>query len=261
MTTMTKEISVTFTGVGRAGTVPAWARAFHATRSTVDELCHARTPYAVTIVQSSGPGKMIEQSDEISKLFEIYSLMADVSSRLILGFNKADEKEVLNLVPLLARYPGLVERVDFAHRTDALRDALLEAITKVLARRAQRDPLAGVASVARVDRRLRAASGRLDALKIASAFGFTPAEIGRQIGVSRQRIGKTPDSESIQPLLRPYERIARLRTVLDDADFKAWLHTPNEHLEDGDAPVDYLKAGAREPLASFAENMLTGSST
>jgi len=261
MNAMTKEIPVTFTGVDRAGIVPAWARRSEERRSTVSELCRTSTPNGIAILQSSGPRKIIEHNKQISKLFEIYSLKTDFSSRLILGFNKADKDEVLSLAPLLGRYPGLVGRLDLARRADALQDTLLEAIIKILASRAGRDPLADVASVAKVDRSLRATSGRLDARKIASAFGFTPAEIGRQIGVSRQRISKTADGEAIQPLLRPYERIARLRTVLNDADFKAWLHTPNAHLEDEDAPIDYLKAGAREPLASFAENMLTGAST
>jgi hypothetical protein len=139
-----------------------------------------------------------------------------------------------------------------------LYSTLLETYTKLLATRIAKDPLGDVRSVIKAGRTLRVASGRLDAGKVAEVFGISLAELARQIGESKQRICKTPDSEALQSLLRPYERIARLRTVLPDADFKAWLNTPNEHLEDKDAPIAYLKAGAQEPLADFAENMLTG---
>lgn len=182
--------------------------------------------------------------------------------RLVLAFNNANNEDVLGLAPIIARFPGLFARIELARGKRELEDALLEAMTKALAGRQEHDPLAEVASVAKVDRRLRAASGRIDAKKVADAFGFPLAELGRQIGMpSRQRLSKTPDAEALQPALQPYERIARLRTVLPDADFRAWLNTPNELLEDEDAPIDYLKAGAQKPLAAVAHNMLTGATT
>lgn len=261
MDTATTEIPITFAGVDRPGTVPTWARAFHATRGTVSELCTAAKRPGVAVLQSSGPNKMIKQRDQLVELFVSYSDAANISSRLILNFKKAEAEEFLNLAPILAEYPGLSSRVELVRQSKDLPDALLEAITKVLASRSAQDPLTEVASVAKVDRRLRAASGRIDAEKVATAFGFSMAELARQIGVTRQRLCKTPDAEALQPLLRPYERIARLRTIFPDADFKAWLNTPNEHLEDSDAPIDYLKASAQEPLAAFAQNMLTGASS
>ncbi|NBB78916.1 MAG: hypothetical protein GVY36_05650 [Verrucomicrobia bacterium] len=262
MSATTKEIPVTFAGIDGPGSVPAWARAFHATRSTLAELCVTSALPGIAVLQSTRPRKVIEQTDQLSKLFESYSDSTHFYSRLILGFKKAEAEEFLNLAPILAKYPGLSSRVELVRQSDDLQDALLEAITKVLASHTEHDPLAEVSSVAKVDRSLRAENGRIDAEKVAAAFGFSMAELGRQIGIkNRQTIAKTPYSEALQPLLRPYERIARLRTVLSEADFKAWLHTPNDLLEDREAPIDYLKAGAREPLASVAENMLTGAST
>ncbi|MFO8026208.1 MAG: hypothetical protein R6U56_00915 [Opitutales bacterium] len=261
MSATTKEIPVTFAGIDGPGSVPAWARAFHATRSTLAELCVTSALPGIAVLQSTRPRKVIEQTDQLSKLFESYSDSTHFYSRLILGFKKAEAEEFLNLAPILAKYPGLSNRVELVRQSDDLQDALLEAITKVLASRTEHDPLAEVASIAKVDRSLRAESGRIDAEKVAAAFGFSMAELARQINVSRQRLSKTPDAEALQPLLRPYERIARLRTIFDDAEFKAWLNAPNELLEDEDAPIAYLKAGAREPLAAFAQNMLTGSST
>lgn len=261
MRATTKEVTVTFAGVDRPGTVPAWARAFHATRSTVSELCASPARPGIAVLQSSGPRKVIEQVEQLRKVFISYSTADDLSSRLILGFKKANAEDFLDLAPILAQYPGLSGRVELVRQSNDLQDALLGAITKVLASRSEQDPLADVASVAKADQSLRAPNGRLDATKVADAFGLSAAELARQIGASRQRLGKTPDAEALQPLLRPYERIARLRTVLSDEEFKAWLNTPNELLEDEDAPIDYLKAGAQKPLAAVAENMLTGAST
>lgn len=259
MSAIASQIPITFVGVDRVGTVPAWARDFGATQSTVADLCEADELTGIAVVQSSGPRKILDSIDVVSKLFEFLVHTPDLSCRLVLGFTRAKPKDILNLAPTLAKYPGLSGRVELACRSVDLEEALFEAMTKVLATRREKDPLGEVQSVIKTGRALRAASGRLDAGKVAKAFGLSLAELARQIGESKQRISKTPDSEALQSLLRPYERIGRLRAVLADADFKAWLNTPNEHLEDGDAPIGYLKAGAQEPLANFAENMLTGS--
>jgi len=255
------QIPITFAGVDRTGTVPAWAQGLGATRATVADLCERNELQGVAVVQSSRPGKFLDSIDVVSKLFEFLLHAPDLSSRLVLGFRRAESQEIMDLAPTLARYSGLSGRVELARRPEDLENTLIEAITKVLATRREKDPLGDVQSVIKAGRTLRADSGRLDAGKIADTFGLPLAELARQIGQSKQRISKTPDSEALQPLLRPYERIARLRTVLADKDFKAWLNTSNEHLEDGDAPMDYLKAGAQESLAHFAENMLTGAST
>lgn len=261
MSTTTNDIPITFAGVESRGTVPNWAREFDVTRSTVAELCAAATLSGIAVVQSAGPRVIIEQTDKFTKLFELISQTADLHSRLIFGFKNTEAEEFLKLAPLLAKFPGLSSRVDMVRQASDLHDTLFEAMTKVLAAMSEQDPFAKVPSIMKTDRSLRASSGRLDAGKIASTFGITIAELARQIGVTRQRINKTSDAEALQPLLRPYERIARLRSVLSEADFKAWLHTPNDLLEDREAPIDYLKDGAREPLAAVAENMLTGAST
>lgn len=261
MSVTINEIPVTFAGINRPGTVPNWARAFRATRSTLADLCEASELPGVAVLQSGRPRRVIEESDHLSKLFESYSNTTNLYSRLILGFKQSETEEFLELAPILGKYPGLPGRIELVRQSDDLHDAFLEALTKVLASRSETDPLSNVPSVAKVDRSLRADGGRIDAEKVAAAFGISMAELARQIDVSRQRLCKTPDAEALQALLRPYERIARLRTIFDDAEFKAWLNTPNELLEDEDAPIDYLKAGAQQPLAAFAQNMLTGSST
>ena len=61
---------------------------------------------------------------------------------------------------------------------------------------------------------LRAKSGRLSATLVAEAFGISVAEVARSLGQSRQAVTKTSDSKSLQKDLQPFERIARLRSVL-----------------------------------------------
>jgi hypothetical protein len=112
MSATTKEIPVTFAGIDGPGSVPAWARAFHATRSTLAELCVTSALPGIAVLQSTRPRKVIEQTDQLSKLFESYSDSTNFYSRLILGFKKAEAEEFLNLAPILAKYPGLSSRGD-----------------------------------------------------------------------------------------------------------------------------------------------------
>lgn len=258
MNTASAPIPVTFAGLDHLGTVPRWAHDLPASRSTVTALCQEPKLPELSIIQSTRPGRVLEAAGLFITFCETLVRASNASARLVLGFQRADRDEIIALAPLLARVPGLAGRIEFAPRTSDLQDAYLEAFTKVLATRREQDPLAGIRSIAETTRDLRSGSGRLDARKIAATFGLPLTELARQIDCSKQRVSKTPDGEALQALLRPYERIARLRAALAEADFKAWLHTPNEHLENRDAPIDYLKAGASQPLADFAENMLTG---
>jgi hypothetical protein len=79
----------------------------------------------------------------------------------------------------------------------------------------------------------------------------------RQIGQSRQAISKTPDAPKIQTLLRPYERIFRLRSIFSKDDFLAWLERPNRELDDS-SPMEIIKTGRAEIIADLVEDMLLG---
>lgn len=258
MNSASLQIPVTFAGLDQLGTVPRWAHDLPASRSTVADLCREPELPELSVIQSTRPQRVLEAEGIFTTFCETLVRASKASARLVLGFQKAEPAELLALAPLLGRVPGLAGRIELARKTTDLQDAFWEAFTKVLATRREPDPLADIRSLAAATRDLRAASGRLDARRVATTFGLSLTELARQIACSKQRVSKTPDGEALQPLLRPYERIARLRAALPAADFKAWLHTPNDHLEDRDAPIDYLKAGASRPLADFAENMLTG---
>ena len=88
-------------------------------------------------------------------------------------------------------------------------------------------------------------------------MSLSTAELAGLMGRKRQTVAKTDDAQSLQPLLRPFERIVRLRSVLAEADFRSWLNMPNEQL-DQRSPLDVVRQGMAETVADLAENMLLG---
>jgi hypothetical protein len=122
------------------------------------------------------------------------------------------------------------------------------------------DPLGRIKSVIAATADLRAPSGRLSARRVAEAFGLTLAQLAAAIGKARQTVWKTDDAEALQPRLFPFERTARLRTVLSKSDFRSWLNMPNEQLDDR-TPIDLVRRGQADVVADLAEDMLSGSPT
>src|SRR5205823_3334652 len=119
------------------------------------------------------------------------------------------------------RYFPRSEDVEFAQGPDQAALALQEAFAKLWARlpqdesrAAQEDPLGQVRRVVEATADLRAPSGRLSAKRTAKALSLSTAELAGLMGRKRQTVAKTDDAQSLQPLLRPFERIVRLRSVL-----------------------------------------------
>lgn len=164
----------------------------------------------------------------------------------------------------LLRHFDRPDDLEIAIGTAAAEHAVWEAVAKIAAERgvtARRpesaDSLGQIREIIAATRDLRARSGKLAANLVATSFGFSVAELADLLGKSRQSVSKTPDSDALQPLLRPFERIARLRAILDDEDFRSWLHLANAELE-GRTPVDVIRAGNASVVADLAEDMLTG---
>lgn len=259
MSAATAEIPVIFTGLERPGSVPPWARRDYNVQSAmIDDLVQTRDLEGISVLRTRSPRQVLRDREAYSPLFEKLAEDQGKHFRVVLGFDQTNKINPVEIADVLRIVPGAISGVEFALKKEELPSSLFEAISKLLATRTERDPLKEVQAIAELRRTLCAESGRLDARKIAQVFGITMAELARQIDVKKQTIGKTPDSEALQKLLQPYERIARLRAVLNDEGFRVWLNTPNEHLEDGDTPMEYLKLGARDQLAGFAFNMLTG---
>jgi len=165
------------------------------------------------------------------------------------------------------RYFSRAEDVEFAQGPDQAAFALQEAFAKLWAglqkeasQASQQDPLGKVKGVIAATADLRAPSGRLSAQTISEAFSLSGAELARLIGRKRQTVSKTDDAKSLQAALRPFERIARLRSVLAEVDFRSWLNMPNEQL-DKLSPLDVIRQGKAGAVADLAENMLLGNPT
>jgi hypothetical protein len=80
------------------------------------------------------------------------------------------------------------------------------------------------------------------------------------MGKHRATVGKTPAGSALQLLLRPYERILRLRALMPVKDFVAWLEAPNQHL-DGHTPRELIDQGRANVVAGLVEDALTGQPT
>ena len=80
----------------------------------------------------------------------------------------------------------------------------------------------------------------------------------RDVGPAGKPASKTPDADSLQPLLQPFERVARVRAVLSRSDFRNWLHLGNDEL-DGQTPFEVIRKGKIDVVADLVGDMLTGS--
>ena len=107
---------------------------------------------------------------------------------------------------------------------------------------------------------LRVDNGNLSAAKIAKLFGVTESQIAAWLGKSRQALNQAPAANAIQPALYYLERIARLRLLVSESDFRKWLKMPNELLE-GRQPFDLLASNQWQDLADFVDDTLSGSPT
>lgn len=106
---------------------------------------------------------------------------------------------------------------------------------------------------------LRSERGRLSIKSIAKLFGMDVTKVGRLIGRdSKAALSKTPDAESLQEALLPFSDIALLRAPdFGDEQFRKWLNTPNEHMQNR-APIVWIREGRVRDVAGFVHGILTG---
>ncbi len=154
--------------------------------------------------------------------------------------------------------------LEVAQGNEAGEATFSEALAKIVASRAlaartvERDELAKLRRVIETTADLRAPSGKLSANNMAAAFGLSVAELATLLGRNRQTVSKTSGADSLQPLLRPFERVARLRATLSREDFRTWLHLPNDQLSDR-TPLELIREGKVHAIADLVEDMLMGS--
>jgi uncharacterized protein (DUF2384 family) len=96
---------------------------------------------------------------------------------------------------------------------------------------------------------------------VAKVYGISVSELAGWLGKSRQTVNKTPDADSLQLALNFFERVARLRLALkSDADFRKWLRTPHQLLENK-LPLQLMAKGEWQVVADFVDDALTGAPT
>lgn len=260
----TEPLSVLLTRPGSRVPVPGWMRPYSPKAVAGDDVGSLRRLPEVTVVEAKGPTAVLQRPGFLSSLAAKHSTTPGPSKILFVFEVKKSPVDVKKLSDVLLYFSRITD-VEFARGVDQALFALQGAFAKIVVSRSRAgragsatDPLGELASVIAATSTLRAESGRISAKKVAAAFGLSLAELASLLGRSRQAVSKTHDAESLQEGLAPFGRVARLRTVLSDDDFRAWLHMPNEQL-DGRSPWAVIRSGSVEAVAELAEDMLSGS--
>jgi hypothetical protein len=250
-------VPIQFARFGKIATVPAWAKQWNASATTVRNLCEGKIAGGIFVLNL---GDSKPDQPEVQQLAEYFSDAAG-PIQMVCQIKRPARSHPELLTRWLKLFTGAVSGIDFAFGSEALEDTLVEATAKYLAHESKQpealDPLAEAKEVIKVTKPLLAKSGRLSAPAVAKVFGLSTAKLGELIGKSRQALNKTPDAPALQNDLRPFERIARLRAVLNDERFKAWLHRPNRQLDQA-VPMDLIEKKQINLVADLAEDMLLG---
>jgi Protein of unknown function (DUF2384) len=261
-----ESVPVSFAGWDRSGSIPGWAKELGARRTTVEEVSSSPSLEGIIVIDARSPEKVI--GDLIrTKALASWCLHTADPVQVVFSFNtterpKSDWLMAEDCLKIFRKFPRTHDCIDFAWGRDHLEETVWKAIAKYYfqkekSRNSATDALAEAKEVIAATKPLLSAKGRLSSDAVANSFGISEAKLAKLIGSSRQALSKTPDSAAIQDKLRPYERIARLRALLDRKEFLAWLELPNRHLG-GDSPMQVIDAGEVVIVADLVESMLTG---
>jgi len=248
--------------------VPAALRRYHPTVATPSEINALKRLPELTVVSTERIDTLLSHKAFLRALSDRLEQTPGPSKIVFLFKSKpraASEREGAKMLVTLFEYFTRPFDVEIAPGIDSVEDALREALAKMVATRnrvgqrgLQNDALGKVKRVIESTADLRASSGKLSANNVAAALGLSVAELAGLIGRSRQAVSKTPDADSLQPLLRPFERVARLRATLSTDAFRKWLHLTNDQLGDR-TPLEAVRDGNVRVVADLVEDMLTGS--
>jgi hypothetical protein len=103
-------------------------------------------------------------------------------------------------------------------------------------------------------------TGKLDAKKVSELFRIKLSSLADAVGVTRQALDENPVSEKAQPLLRLFERTARLRAhpqLSDSASLRKWFQKPLPMFS-GRSAFELFEAGNLELVASKVDQLLMG---
>lgn len=242
--------------------MPSWLPATFTTKVvSAEELQRLSTLSELTVVRAEAPSAVLDAT-EFLRLLGARHDQTPRPAKVLFVFEsrrrRTDDRRALSRV---LSYFDRADDVEFVRGSGQAAFALDEALAKISARAeppADRDPLGELKSVIAVTAALRSDPGRLSAKRVAVLFGLSLAELSSLLGKSRQTLWKTDDAPSVQKMLFPFERVARLLAVLPEGEFRNWLNMPNEEL-DGLAPIDAIRRRQVAAVADLAEDMLTGS--
>ena len=247
---------VLVTGPGASVAPPRWMTGYQVRVVPGSQLGRVRRVPSVVVVRGRRPGRLLADAPFLALLAR--KLGSSGSSTVVLEFDESARRFVEEAAQVV-RAIGRAAQVELAYGPDGGRSAMTEVEVKSLARQGGQtsDALAQARDVMRVSAALRGSSGRLSAKAIAAAFGLSVAGLASLLGTSRQRLSKTPDAKALQSALARFERVFRLRSVLPQDEFAAWLRMANSQL-DGATPLECLEQGEADVVADLVESMLTG---
>jgi CheY-like chemotaxis protein len=106
---------------------------------------------------------------------------------------------------------------------------------------------------------LRSENGRIDAKKVAEMFDISVPILARIIDAGEPALYKTPDSRSVQSKLIDFERIVwgLLKLTGSRRGVRIWLNARNPEL-DNELPIDYIKEGHVDDVATMVEDAILG---
>ena len=101
-------------------------------------------------------------------------------------------------------------------------------------------------------------SGRLDATKVAAAYGISISALARALKITQSALSKRPTAASAQPGLRELEFVwATLISLLASEDrARAWLNTKRQDLKD--RPLTLLLEGSARSLGNYIRSVVSG---
>ncbi len=249
-------------------TVPPPLRRYRPRLARASEVKNLKRLPELTVVWTKEIDALLSHRTFLRMLAERLTATPEPSKIVFLFQSKsrsvAERGIAQKLVELFAYFSRPFD-LEVAQGIEAGEDAFNEAVAKIVAtrhrpaERAERtDHLSELKRVIEATEDLRAKSGKLSADNVASVFGLSVAELAALVGRTRQTASKTPDADSLQPLLQPFERVARVRAVLSQDDFRKWLHLANDELN-GRTPLEEIRQGKIAVVADLIEDMLTGS--
>jgi Protein of unknown function (DUF2384) len=218
----------------------------------------------ITVVEISQRGR------EFDRVAEALAAKQDTSqaAAFVLMFTSKKWAEK-NKIKVLKRFPSPDRVRLYPFSSKEFKKAAVEAIepnVEVLRahlaklqdpERPQPSVLDKMQKVLNTTKDLRSDRGNLSAKLISDLYEIPTTQLARWLGKTKQTLFKTPDADSVQAGLEYFERIARLRVAVSDADFRKWLKTANPLLDDK-TPLELIFRRKGQVVADLVSDMITG---